>query len=55
MIFKIEKLLVKSLKIAFLVGIELFAFVVICMLVNSQESNTVSHSIDLLLKGVIYG
>ena len=52
---KIERLLFLSFKIACLVAIELFAYVVVCILLNSDTNNSVSQSIDLLLKGVIYG
>lgn len=43
------------MRISGLVAVELFAFVVVCMLVNFQAENSVAHSINLLLSGVIYG
>jgi len=40
---------------AFIVAFELFAFVVICIMVNENGDNSILTSISLLVEGTMYG
>ena len=49
LVYKIEILIISCFKVLCLVASELVAFVVLCMMVNTQNDHSVSRSINLLL------
>lgn len=40
---------------SFIVAFELFAFVVICIMINDNRDNSVRNSITILVEGTMYG